>query len=396
MTKILLVDDDKVVVDIYVKRLQVQGYELSVAEDGLAAMKALPVFRPDLVVLDIMMPKFNGLEVLDFIRSRPELAATKVIVLSNFYISGQERRAATSKADREFVKSSCSPAQLMTEIQNLLAETAKADEEPLPLESTPRTAAPAGATISSNERDARVRQDFLSTAPTTLATLRQLNAAFIRAESTQAQHQHLADFYRKIHYVTAIAGMAGCHQIAMLSNAFEAMLLELHEKPKNIGPSTLQTIAFTLDFLALLFSQAQTETTTPPTTAKALVVDDDPISTRAVSMALQRINFEVTPISDPTTALQHLQKNSFDLMMLDVVMPGMDGMELCKHIRALPQYKKTPIIFVTGHADFQKRVQGVLSGGNDLIAKPIFPIELAVKAVTQLLKSQLPANLAMA
>ena len=400
MTKILLVDDDPVILDIYRKKLQQQGYEVSVAEDGLAAMKALPIFRPSLVVLDIMMPKFSGLEVLDFIRSKPELAETKVIVLSNFYVSSEQRRASTAKADREFVKSTCLPSTLIAEISVLLAEPPQpkpappiGEPPPPPPPSSAQYSEPASAAAA--QADARIRQDFLASAPVTLATLRQLNAAFIRAETPQAQDQHLLDFYRKIHYVTAIAGMAGCPQIAMLSNAFEALLLDLHEKPEGIGPSTLQTIAFTLDFLGLLFAQVQSEVVAPMITTKALVVDDDPISARAAGLALRRINFDVTAIHDPIAALQMLTEKQYDLILLDIVMPGLDGMELCKKVRAMPQYKKTPVIFITGHADFQKRVQSVLNGGNDLIAKPIFPIELALKAVTQLLRSQLPANLSM-
>jgi CheY-like chemotaxis protein len=70
-------------------------------------------------------------------------------------------------------------------------------------------------------------------------------------------------------------------------------------------------------------------------------------------------------------------------------MPGMDGLEFCRRVRQMPGYQHTPIIFVTSHSDFDLRVKSTLSGGQDLISKPIFPLELAVKSVTQALKSQL-------
>jgi len=70
-------------------------------------------------------------------------------------------------------------------------------------------------------------------------------------------------------------------------------------------------------------------------------------------------------------------------------MPGMDGFELCKRLRLLPGYAQTPVIYVTSHSDFENRTKSVLTGGNDLISKPVFPIELAVKAVTHLLKIRL-------
>jgi CheY-like chemotaxis protein len=64
----------------------------------------------------------------------------------------------------------------------------------------------------------------------------------------------------------------------------------------------------------------------------------------------------------------------------------MDGFELCRRLRTLPGYQKTPVIFVTSHSDFESRARSKLSGGDDLISKPVFPMELAVKAVAQLLK----------
>jgi DNA-binding response OmpR family regulator len=84
-----------------------------------------------------------------------------------------------------------------------------------------------------------------------------------------------------------------------------------------------------------------------------------------------------------------LEETRFDLVLLDIEMPGMNGFELCKRLRALPRHATTPVIFVSGHSDFANRAKGVLSGGDDLISKPVFPIELAVKAVIHLLGSHL-------
>jgi len=73
-------------------------------------------------------------------------------------------------------------------------------------------------------------------------------------------------------------------------------------------------------------------------------------------------------------------------------MPGMDGLELCKQLCRLPGYQKTPVIYVTSHSDFESRARSALSGGDDLIGKPVFPLELAVKAMAHLLSSQVDAK----
>lgn len=87
--------------------------------------------------------------------------------------------------------------------------------------------------------------------------------------------------------------------------------------------------------------------------------------------------------------LQWLQERHFDLVLLDVQMPGMDGFELCQRLRKLPGYLNTLVIFVTALAEFENCAKKLLSGGDDLIAKPVFPMDLAVKAVALLLKRQM-------
>src|SRR5439155_21876094 len=117
----------------------------------------------------------------------------------------------------------------------------------------------AAGRLATSEKEADVaanRRDFLTNAPTILATIGHLNDAFVKADRPQTQSAHLLDFYRNVHQLTGMAGLAGYEPIALLSSAFEALLLELHQNPASINPSILQTIASCLDFLRLLFSQS--------------------------------------------------------------------------------------------------------------------------------------------
>lgn len=402
--RILLVDDDAVIAHIYGSKLAEAGYAVDMAEDGLVAMRSLNANPPDLVVLDVTMPKFNGVEVLNFIRSRPALSGTKVIVLSNFYLDGTDREAVMTKADFGLVKSSCTPGRLIEAVAALLAgrepeamspaaavAPVTASAAPTAVPSTPVPAAASDRALPVN-----AREDFLNNAAKTLATLRQLNSDFIGTEDHQARDIQLLEFYRKVHFVTALAGQAGCTRISLLLNAFEALLLELREKPEHINASTLQTVAFTLEFLAVLFVHADQDVATGDFYARALVVDDEPISARAAGSALHRAGFNVVTLQDPVVALDKLGKENFDLILLDIVMPGLDGLELCKRVRAVPRYQQTPIIFVTGHKEFLNQADSIRSGGNDVIAKPFLPIELALKAVTHWLRAKLPEGAAPA
>jgi CheY-like chemotaxis protein len=94
-----------------------------------------------------------------------------------------------------------------------------------------------------------------------------------------------------------------------------------------------------------------------------------------------------TSMTDPLEALKKLETTLYDLLLLDINMPGLDGLELCERVRRLPLHKRTPVIFVTILTDFKTRARAILSSGNDLITKPILPIELCVKVITHLLKA---------
>ena len=120
-----------------------------------------------------------------------------------------------------------------------------------------------------------------------------------------------------------------------------------------------------------------------------LVVDDEPLSRRAVTMALERVGLKCVDLDDPQAALDMATGMEFDLIILDIEMPGMNGFELCKQIRALPHYKSTAVVFVSSLTDFQSRAQSTLSGGNDLIAKPFHFLELGVKSLIHLWRPQL-------
>jgi CheY-like chemotaxis protein len=98
---------------------------------------------------------------------------------------------------------------------------------------------------------------------------------------------------------------------------------------------------------------------------------------------------EAHSTSRPLDALRLLEQTHYDLVLVDIEMAGMSGFELVKRLRAMPGYLRTPVIFVTAHNDFEVRAKTIESGGDDVIAKPILPVELAAKAVMHLLKSEM-------
>jgi CheY-like chemotaxis protein len=203
------------------------------------------------------------------------------------------------------------------------------------------------------------------------------------------QLKQIYELYRRLHALTGNAGIAGLIQISKMSDAVEALLKELYEKPKNINSSTLRSVAASVDFLGFLFDRGIAPERQEIPSGDILVVDDEPISRRAVVYALEKAHLQSISVEDPNAALKLLREEHFDLVFLDVDMPGMTGYELCAKLRALPLHKKTPVVFVTALSGFDSRTSSLMAGGNDFIAKPFLFIELTVKALIHVLRARL-------
>jgi len=118
--------------------------------------------------------------------------------------------------------------------------------------------------------------------------------------------------------------------------------------------------------------------------SKILVVDDDAFSANLIDNCLRSAGFMSSYCCDPQKALETISTELPDLIVMDVVMPGIDGFDLCRRVRAHPAMQLTPIIFVTRRGDVDQRVAGLEAGGNDYIAKPFEPQELVARVRSHL------------
>ena len=120
-----------------------------------------------------------------------------------------------------------------------------------------------------------------------------------------------------------------------------------------------------------------------------VAVDDDPVARRSVVCALQTTFKRPASADGGAVALTLAAEKPFDVIFLDVQMPGMDGFEVCSGIRNTIPNHATPVVFVTSHDDFNARTQMSLSGGSDFVVKPLLTSEITVKALTFALRGRL-------
>lgn len=103
--KILLVEDDEALAAVYRARLEIEGFEVEGVFNGEEALSAALKFHPDLILLDAMMPKISGFDVLDILRNTPETANTRVVMLTALSQPKDKQRAESLGVDDYLVKS---------------------------------------------------------------------------------------------------------------------------------------------------------------------------------------------------------------------------------------------------------------------------------------------------
>jgi DNA-binding response OmpR family regulator len=117
---------------------------------------------------------------------------------------------------------------------------------------------------------------------------------------------------------------------------------------------------------------------------KLLIVDDTPSNLQLLANSLKDLNIDILYATNGYDAVSLTVKNKPELILLDIMMPGMDGYETCKKIRADSKTQDIPILFITAKSDDESIIKGFECGGQDYITKPFNPPELRARVLTHL------------
>ncbi|MCA9330988.1 response regulator [Candidatus Saccharibacteria bacterium] len=119
--KILIVEDDDSIANVYTTRLQAEGFDTKRVPNGEDALATTIAYKPDLVLLDVMMPKVSGFDVLDILRNTPDTTNTKVIMLTALSQDADRERAQSMGVDDYLVKSQVVIADVVDKVKEHLA-----------------------------------------------------------------------------------------------------------------------------------------------------------------------------------------------------------------------------------------------------------------------------------
>lgn len=357
MKRILIIEDEPLIAEVYRKKFERRGFTVEVAIDGIMGLQKIEAWKPDALLLDIMMPKLDGMELLRRIRAQEETRELPVVVYSNSFSPVIAEEARKLGASHLLSKSETRPDQVLNVVAVMLKEPAVAPFEAVP------------------EYD---RAACLQASKETVSNLRILLKEIFK----QNDSSRLRELRDRTHAFGAQAWLAGLQRSAQLSAALEVLLRTLCDNPQYISFSTDKTMLQAVECLANMANANDTDA--PPATPSILVVDDQEISLQAATFALQKAKLRALCSSDPEEAMAVLETRNFDLVLLDIDMPKIDGVTLCANMRAMPHHANTPVVFFSQLSEIGYRIGSMAAGGNDFIGKPFLSIELAVKSLVWL------------
>ena len=200
--------------------------------------------------------------------------------------------------------------------------------------------------------------------------------------------EFLSELYIGVHGLSLEAERAELRTVYRLGFTLEGMLKKMVEQPRLCTLSTLTAAAAALELLEQLCrSGFDPNLAQPP--IRLLVVDDDPVARRAIGGALQLVFGRPDSADSGEAAVALAGEKTFDLVFMDVLMPGMDGFTACAKIHETAPNRRTPVVFVTGHNDMDVRKQADAAGGCGFIPKPVLSSEITLTALTFILRARL-------
>jgi CheY-like chemotaxis protein len=234
-------------------------------------------------------------------------------------------------------------------------------------------------------------EDFFASAPEMFFSMQTLCDKMNRLAKKPDQRDILSDLSVKVQHLRAKAHLLELRAVWQVACALEGLLKQLTDRVSNITASTLHTVTGGVELLRDMCSpQVKADFVTNPP-IRILAVDDDAVSRFAITCAIKKAFEEPDLAENGIAALKLTAERAYEMIFLDVRMPGMDGFELCSQIRETALNRGTPVVFVTSMSDFESWAQSTISGGNDLIAKPFLSFEITVKVLTFVLRARLKA-----
>ncbi len=367
--RILLVHEDRTLSNLFREKLEGSGFSVDSTRSLDQAPKLVVTKNPDLIILDLVS---NGGSPLGFIKDLRSEEATKALPVLVFpsSLTRLNNSAMQAGATRIIPRSKQTLGSVIDSVKLALGLRGLGD--------TAETAIfqPDESWVEMVHQTAR-------------ETLNQMRRCLPGLISEPPDLNTLNSLWATAHAFAERFALLDHKPLAQFAASFDVLLAELFEFPEQLNYSTIRTIGQSIDFLSTLSQPESLATVNDTAKARIVVVDDEASAREFITASMQLTQLACECHETPTAALENLTGRRADLIFLDVGLPEMSGFDLCTKIRSLEEHEKTPIVFLTGMANFHNKAQASLSGGNDFVGKPFNLPEIGLKALMWLHRGQL-------
>lgn len=366
--RILLVHDDRLLTNLYREKLEGSGFAVDSTRNFDQVPKIIESKKPDLLIVDLVLPGSDGIELIKSLRHNPATLELPVLIFPT--VLAQLGTNALKAGATKMISRGAHPiASVINAAKIALGMPGLGDS----------------MDASVFAPDETWLHMAMEAAPESLNQMRHCLPGLVASAPDLAM---LRSLWALAHGFAEKAVLMHHKPLMQMAAAFDLMLCDLNEMPEQLNTSTLRTIGQAIDFLGMLGSPEMMNRTKDPSGARVIIVDDEDSTLQFISAAMQLAGLKSECYQTPNSALEKLNGHPSDLIFLDVGLPEMSGFDLCTKIRGLDAHKKTPIVF-TGMASFQNRALASLSGGNDFVGKPFNLPELGVKALLWIFQGQI-------
>lgn len=216
-----------------------------------------------------------------------------------------------------------------------------------------------------------------------------MRQCFRRLERSPDDAGAILELHSHVHCFCEGAAVAGQRTVHRVSGAFGFMLRAFTDDPAAVGSGTVEAIGRTIELLAALGGEPNADKRASLDRLRAYVVDDERESCEFVARAMKTAGIWARTTINPGEAIAELAASRYDVVLLDVFLPEINGFEICSHIKNLPLHAQTPVVFISGDVSAENALEASQRGASDIIAKPVKAEELGLRALAAIVRAQL-------
>jgi diguanylate cyclase (GGDEF)-like protein len=410
---VLLIDDDLVILKLLEASLVAEGYTVYICVDSITAMDILAVCKPDIILLDIMMPQWDGYELLEKIKATPEYTDICVIFLSGLDDIEDKIRGMKAGID-DYITKPFDVRELLTRVEMVLRRSNKYREKLL---KDALTGAYSRYYLYERLKDELERFNrsnvIFSLAFLDIDYFKKVNDSYGHPTGDYVLRHFTSFLIENMRESDCIFRYGGEEFVILLPDANEEQAFVALDRLRQVYSDQVLEYggnAFSVSFscgvkemscadksISQLISMSDEAMYVAKNTGRnkvikysniqdqtsrkksLLVVDDENTIIKLLSERLTESGYRIIVAQDGQEAIKRAAEEYIDGVVLDLILPDMDGLEVCKKIKACSLSKDTRIIILSKKSEEHDIIKGLNYGADDYVTKPFSMAELEAR-----------------